>query len=111
MTCQPRSRPGVGGMKRGRELADGRQTQLSSGEVEQVLFRSEEEGRCQVRPGGRESKPGSYGNTWRVVVENMRELKGLWGTGGRRDDSSTPLFDWRSVCDSHSRCGDRPIGT
>jgi hypothetical protein len=53
--CQPRS-PGVGGMKRGRELADGRPAQLlfGSGRVEQVLFRSEEEGRCQVRPGGRQ---------------------------------------------------------
>jgi len=47
-----------------------------------------------------DSKPGtscSYWNTWRIVDENMREERGLWGTGGRRDDSSTPLFGWRGV--------------
>jgi hypothetical protein len=38
VTCQPRSRPGVGGMKRGRELADGRQTQQQQARKELQLL-------------------------------------------------------------------------
>lgn len=96
--CQPK-RPGVGGMKRCRELADGRQAQLSSGVVGQLSTRS---GGGQVPSEDQvaDSKPGMscrYWNTWRVVYETMRELGVLWGTGGRRDDSSTPVFGWRSV--------------
>lgn len=35
-----------------------------------------------------------YWNTWRIVDENMRGRGRVEGTGGRRDDSSTPLFNW-----------------
>lgn len=44
----------------------------------------------------------SYWNTWQIVVDNMRESRCLERTGGRRDDSSTPLFG-RLKCVNHSR--------
>ncbi|KAK3990604.1 hypothetical protein QBC44DRAFT_62647 [Cladorrhinum sp. PSN332] len=98
----------------GAEAADGRRSscrraQSSAGRGRMIV---RAEGRCPSETRwqtANQEMSCSYGNTWQIVVDNMRESRCLEGTGGRRDDSSTPLFG-RLRCESQQVDTDRKAG-